>query len=249
MSGFKGVLFDLGNTLLHFDGAWPEVFARSDEALMNQLLASGLDLDVDAFTKLFRERLNEYYEQRESEFIEHTTAYVLQTLLAELGYPDVPDEVIRPALEQMYRVSQNFWIAEDDAVSTLQALQSAGYKLGVVSNASDDADVQTLVDKAGIRYYLDFALSSAACGIRKPNPRIFDIALENWGFGKDEVVMVGDTLGADILGAKNAGIFSVWITRRADAPGNRDHAETIFPDAQIETLAELPGLLEELAYN
>jgi FMN phosphatase YigB (HAD superfamily) len=61
----------------------------------------------------------------------------------------------------------------------------------------------------------------------------------------DKVAMVGDTLGADILGARNAGIFSIWIKRRANTAGNLAHADTILPDAQIERLSELPGLLDQ----
>jgi putative hydrolase of the HAD superfamily len=102
------------------------------------------------------------------------------------------------------------------------------------------------VDNAGIRGYFDFVLSSAACGIRKPNPSIFEVGLEHWRLVPSEAVMVGDTLGADILGARNAGIYSIWITRRADRPSNRDHAGTILPDDQIETLAELPEKLDSM---
>lgn len=246
MPRFKGLLFDLGNTLLYFDGTWPEVFAKSDKELSTHLRSEGFDLD-STFTTAFRSRLDAYYIQREAEFIEHTSAYVLKTLLGDYGYPDVSEDTLRPALNEMYAVSQKYWVPEEDARPTLEKLHQAGYRLGILSNASDDADVQTLVDKANIRDLIDFVISSAACGVRKPNPRIFEIAIENWGFEKSEVAIIGDTLGADILGGKNAGIFNIWITRRADNPGNRDHAETIFPDASIETLAELPALLEKIA--
>jgi FMN phosphatase YigB (HAD superfamily) len=64
-----------------------------------------------------------------------------------------------------------------------------------------------------------------------------------------QVAMVGDTLGADILGAKNAGIYSIWITRRANTPANRAHAETIIPDARISELCELPSLLDNSPYG
>lgn len=147
------------------------------------------------------------------------------------------------ALRQLYAVSQAHWQPEEDALPTLDQLQAAGYRMAIISNASDDADVQTLVDKAGLRGYMDFVLSSAACGIRKPNPLIFQTGLDEWGLAPAQVAMVGDTLGADILGARNAGLYSIWITRRADKAANRDHAETIQPDAVIATLAELPGLL------
>jgi FMN phosphatase YigB (HAD superfamily) len=57
------------------------------------------------------------------------------------------------------------------------------------------------------------------------------------------VAMVGDTLGADILGAQNADIYSIWITRRADNPSNRAHTKTIEADMEIATLEELPSRL------
>ena len=60
------------------------------------------------------------------------------------------------------------------------------------------------------------------------------------------VEMIGKTLGADILGAQNAGIFSIWITRRADNPANQAHADTIKADLKIATLKELPDRLREV---
>jgi HAD superfamily hydrolase (TIGR01662 family) len=218
----------------------------ADQELLQHLQGQGFDLDAQTFTSRFRAQLNAYYAERDSEFIEHTTAYVLRKVLADSGFRDVDDEMLAPALESLYGVSQAHWQAEDDALPALDALHENGYRLGVISNAADDQDVQTLVDKTGVRPYLDFVLSSAACGIRKPNPRIFQIGLDNWDLNPAQVAMVGDTLGADILGAQHAGLFSIWIARRAESPGNRDHAETIQPDASIQTLAELPALLESL---
>lgn len=240
------VIFDLGNTLLYFDTAWPEVLSQADIVLFDRLQAAGLDLDAREFLATFRTRLDEYFRERETEFIEYTTQYVLRLLLAECGYPDVPDSVLRPALDAMYAVTQAHWQPEPDAIPTLQVLKEQGYRIGLISNAADDRDVQTLIDKAGIRPYLEGVLTSAAEGIRKPNPRLFTRLLKEWGIPPQRAAMVGDTLGADILGARNAGMFSIWITRRADTPANHAHADTIHPDAAISTLAELPGLLGRL---
>jgi 2-haloalkanoic acid dehalogenase type II len=245
----QAVLFDLGNTLLHFDGSWPQVFQEADQALLAHLKEAGLQLDDQAFLKEFRRRLEAYYQQREAEFIEYTTTHILRTLLAELGYDEISEQLLSQGMQKLYAVSQQHWHAEEDTLPTLKALQRHGYRLGIISNAGDDADVQALVDNAGLRPYLDFVISSAASGIRKPNPRIFQQALSHWELPPEQAVMVGDTLGADILGARNAGIYSIWLTRHADTPANRDHAETIVPDAQIAKLAELPPLLERLAEN
>lgn len=241
-SEIKAVLFDLGGTLIYFDGVWPQVMQAADGALLEHLHRKGFEVDRTRFKAAFRAELTAYYTERDTEFIEYTTAYVLRKVLGEFGYPDVPDDTLAEALETLYAVSQAHWKVEADAIDTLATLREAGFPMGILSNAADDQDVQTLVDRAKLRGYVDFVLSSAACGIRKPNPRIFQIALEHWDFEPAEVAMVGDTLGADILGAQHAGLYSVWVTRRAETPGNRDHAETIQPDVQVDTLADLVPL-------
>lgn len=243
----EAVIFDLGNTLLYFDGEWPVVLAAADEQLFAALEAAGLQLDRAAFLVALRRELEAYYQEREAEFIEYTTLYVLRTLLAEWGYPDVPDTLLRPAIDAMYAVSQVHWVPEPEMHAVLAELKAQGYRLGLISNAADDRDVQTLVDKAGIRGYFEYILTSAGQGIRKPNPRIFHQMLARLDVPPERAIMVGDTLGADVLGAANAGLRSVWITRRADSPANRAHADTIKPDYVVEGLGELPGLLKSFA--
>ncbi len=240
---FDALLFDLGGTLIYFDGGWPEVMQAADQELVEHLQNQGLQLDSERFAWEFRNRLEEYYAQRDSEFIEYTTALILRTMLADHGYNHVTPEMLRPALKRLYAVSQAHWKPEADALPTLEKLRQAGFRMAIISNAGDDDDVQTLVDKAGIRNYFDLVLTSAACGIRKPNPRIFELALKQLRVNHERAAMVGDTLGADILGANNADVYSIWLTRRADTPANRDHEDTIQPDATIQTLAELPELL------
>jgi HAD superfamily hydrolase (TIGR01549 family) len=245
MPGINTLLFDLGSTLIYFDGEWPEVLQEANHALLQSLQRAGLPLD-GSFQSEFAARLQEYYTQRDTEFIEYTTLYLLRTLLAERGHPQVPESILRRAIDAMYAVSQAHWHPEADAAPTLHALRARGYRLGMISNAGDDADVQHLIDRAGLRPYFQVILSSAAQGIRKPNPRIFTTALAALKSTPGQAAMVGDTLGADILGARNAGIYAVWITRRADSPANRAHADTIRPDATIAALSELPGLLDRL---
>ncbi len=243
---FDAVLFDLGSTLIYFDGDWPEVIRQSDSALLHHLRAAGFSLVGDQFPIQFRSRLSSYHAERDTEFIEYTTGYILRTLLAEWGYTDVSEAILRPALASMYTVSQSHWQPEVDALPTILELKRLGYRLGLISNASDDADVRTLVKKARLQPHLEVVLSSAAQGIRKPNPRIFHQALEQLGVQADRAVMVGDMLGADILGAHLAGMKAIWITRRADTAANRAHEDTIQPDAVIHTLIELPAVLNSL---
>jgi putative hydrolase of the HAD superfamily len=240
----QAVLFDLGSTLLYYDIPWlPESFHEATLAMTAALAQAGLKLSQPDFTEAYEAREYSYYKERDTEFLEFASAYILRTVLEDFGYPDVPEEVIHTALRAMYAISQSHWQVEEDTLPTLQTLKRQGYRLGIISNASDDRDVQTLVDKAQIRPFFDFIIVSAAVGIRKPHPRIFRMALDHWNLAPSQVVMVGDTLGADILGAHNAGMRGIWITRRANKAANRDHLDTILPDSQIASLAELPDLL------
>jgi len=237
---FDVILFDLGNTLLYFDGIWEQVIAEMDAALLHSLQAYGLKLDEQAFMRQMEARFEEFDAQKSGEFLEFSTAFILRNLFDEIGLTEIPEAILRKAIRDMYTVSQLHWQPEADALPALQSLREQGYRMGLISNAGDDQDVQTLIDKAGIRCYFDVILTSAAQGIRKPNPRIFQQALQHWGALPERAAMIGDTLGADILGAKNAGIYSVWITRRASP--NQLHQETIIPDGKVDALSELPSL-------
>lgn len=235
----RAVLFDLGDTLMCPDSDWLPVLERADRAVVDVLCKNGLDLDCDHFHEEFKARLNRYYAERDSQQIETSTTVVLQELLTEKGFNDVPPALIRAALDARYRISQANWNLVDDALATLEALYSSGYRLGIVSNAGDNKDVFQLVDKFGIEPYFDFVLTSAACGWRKPHPRIFELALAHWGCLPAEAAMVGDKLDADILGANQAGIFSIWAKRYA----KRQKQTAINPAAQAETLAEIKDIL------
>jgi putative hydrolase of the HAD superfamily len=185
----------------------------------------------------------EAWQDRASSNIEHSAEYVLRQTLRDFGVEDTQTDRLRPAIDAMFAVSQAHWKVETDAVAVLEQLRQKGYTLGLISNASDNQDVQTLVDKAGVRAYFDQILVSAVVGIRKPDPYIFQLALDHFKIPPERAVMVGDTLSADVLGAQNSGIASVWITRRADNEDNHAHHSVVTPDASIETLGELPGLL------
>lgn len=213
MPDIHAILFDLGNTLLYFNGEWPGVLSAARRAALQALHQAGLQVEMASFLDIFRQTLENHYARREDDLLERTTQELLAEVLTTMGYPSLPDPLLDAARRGFYRVTQAYWQPETDALPTLQAL-SQRYRLGIISNASDDWDVQTLVDKAELRPYLDFVITSAAFGQRKPAPAIFHAALTRWNLSPPQVAMVGDTLSADILGANRAGLFSIWITRR-----------------------------------
>jgi len=240
---FDLILFDLGNTLIYFDGDWDEVLPRVHRKLTQALVDAGFDLPHDQFAQEFGRRAIAAWEDRAQSNIEHSTEFVLRQTLHDFGVQDTLADQLRPAIDAMFAVSQAHWQVEADAVPVLEQLYQQGYALGLISNASDNQDVQTLVDKAGVRRYFGKIIVSAAVGIRKPDPYIFRLALDHFDATPERTVMVGDTLSADVLGAHNSGIASVWITRRADNPDNHANRQRITPHAVIDALEELPDLL------
>lgn len=246
MLNFDAILFDLGSTLIYFDGSWPEVIAQSEQRLIQNLHAIGYAVNKDEFITSYRERMSAYHNERKTAFIEHSTEHILRLLLQEHGYCEVPLKHLHIVLDAVYRVSEAHWHTEVDAVPMLQALQNQGYHLGLISNASYARDVEHLIDQSDLRQYFEVILISASIGICKPHPHIFQMALDHWEIKPDQAVMVGDTLEADIQGANNIGMVSVWITRRVNdfVPGL--YPNDIHPDAKISTLEELPNLLEVL---
>lgn len=242
----RAVIFDLGNTLMYpvAPDLWPEIIQRGNQALMDHLCELNILTDCDNFMFEFNQRLHQYYDVRDKEMIETSTFLVLKELLAEKGYSDVSDAVIRDSLDAHYAITQKNWQLEDDAIDCLTTLQKQNYRLGLVSNAGDHRDVLQLVEKFNLTPFFEFILTSAGCGYRKPHPKIFQLALEMINAPAKEVAMVGDNLNADILGANQAGMYSIWITRRTETQS--DDTLPILPEAFIKSLGELPSLLRDL---
>jgi HAD superfamily hydrolase (TIGR01549 family) len=240
----RAVLFDLGGTLMYERASWGGITAQADEALTNYLRSEGLELNLSTFPREFRNRLSKYFGQREKDLLETTYSFVLRDVLKDKGYGDISESVLRNALDRLFTITQTNWALEEDTLPTLGKLEADGYRMGLLSNAGDDQDVQQLANRFDIAHYFDFILTSAACSYRKPHRRIFEIALSNWYFLPSEAVMVGDNLDADVRGAQGAGMFAVWISRRA---GQRtDDQLSIRPDASVASLTELPALLDRL---
>jgi putative hydrolase of the HAD superfamily len=240
----RAVIFDLGGTLMYERAAWDSVIPQADEALTNYLRAQGMELNLSTFPREFRKRLDQYFRKREKDLLETTYSFVLREILTDKGYGDISEMTLRSALDSLFAVTQTNWVLEEDTLPALQKLEEDGYRLGLISNAGDDQDVQQLARRFDISHYFDFILTSAACSYRKPHPRIFELALSNWYLLPSEAVMVGDNLDADIRGAKSAGLYAVWISRRAGKQ-NSDQLP-VQPDASLSTLSELPALLDRL---
>lgn len=240
----RGVIFDFGSTILRTLGDDRETLARMQADMADHLIAAGVPLDRWAFIDAFATRLNEFHAQRLRDWVEVTSAYVLREAVAGLGLPPLSDDLADSALKAYYAYNETRWEVMPGAPEALAGLAARGLRLGLISNAGNEANILRLLDQVDLRHWFDPIVISASAGVRKPNPRIFEIVLDAWGLPAAEVVMVGDSLGADVLGAQLVGMRSVWLASRSDAPANEAHQHTIQPDATIYELSELAEALE-----
>lgn len=237
------IFFDLGYTLINFEGDVPSVLRKSYRSLAQALINSGYSLDANEFIRQYEKIINAYYVVRDIDLIEQPVGDIVNKTLAKLGQPPASSRVANDAVAAMFKVTEACWKVEPDAHETLTFLRANGYRLGLISNASDLPDLNRLVNNAGLSKYFSAIVVSAAEKIRKPDPRIFKKALDLMGSTPSTSVMVGDTLTADILGAQKSGLRAVWITRRSNRPENARVQSLVIPDWKITQLSELIPLL------
>jgi 2-haloacid dehalogenase len=98
----------------------------------------------------------------------------------------------------------------DGAKALCEALAAVG-KVGIITNGVE-AIQNRRIASSGLGQYISFVATSEACGYAKPDVRFFDYAFKMAGsFAKDQAIIIGDRLDADILGANRFGIDSCWF--------------------------------------
>jgi HAD superfamily hydrolase (TIGR01662 family) len=240
-SSYQVILFDLGNTLIHSINPWNGILYKGTQEFYKSITLTDPSIKNMISVDEIQNCMNDYYDQRVQDLIETTTFNVLKSCLKSKNIKSLSDSELRIALNAMYSFTQSNWVVENDAIPTLSKLKSYGVRLGIISNAADDLDVQQLIDNWGLRRYFEYIITSAACGYRKPHPLMFHKAISYFDVDPVQIIMVGDTLTADILGANRLNIFSVWINRRSHQYQND---LKIKPNAIIQSLGDLISFLE-----
>lgn len=241
----QGVIFDLGHTLMHLRGTWPEVFERGVADLAAFLAVRLPGLDAPAFCHDLLDRRQQGFARARATMREVTAFESMAATFRQAGVPDPGPELVEGAIDAFFAYEDACWRPDPHSLAVLNTLAGRGLRLGLFSNATHDPFIQHVVDRLGFRPWLEPALSSAGTGIRKPDPAAFQPFPAAWHLPPGAIVVVGDTLDQDILGARRAGMRSVWVRPAAYArqEGSR---EEIVPDAVIDSLAELPACLEAL---
>jgi putative hydrolase of the HAD superfamily len=219
LADIQAVLFDLDGTLLDRRRSF-ERFARDQWGRFPQVLQA-VDQEQYVHTLIDLDR-DGYAPRRE----------LFTGMLAEFKLPSSSAE----SLLIDYRAGfPGACVLFPDAAQTLSSLRASGLKLGLITNGSVRMQ-KSKMECLALSPKFDTILISDAEGISKPDPRIFQRALERLNATPARAVFVGDHPEVDVAGARAAGMRAIW---RRDPNVSR----VVKADAIIEELGELVALL------
>jgi putative hydrolase of the HAD superfamily len=234
----KAVLFDMFDTLM---------LIEKNHAFYNPSLKRAHKFLVKNGIKVrFTDFRNAYIKARDALYVEadanleepHFNARI-SNALGLLGFRvDARSGIVTGTTNAFCEGFMEYVRIDEHTVEALRKLQRK-YKLGIVSNFAIPECVVKLLETHGLDKFFDVVVVSGAVNKRKPSPEIFQQALEKLSVDTAETVFVGDTVDADIKGAKDMGMKTIFIERRA-----QKEAEQICPDQTIKNLSELAAALE-----
>ncbi len=209
----RAVFFDFYGTLAD----WP----AAEELQQAAAAAEGIMIERSAVASAYRtanayldeENAKGHVRERTQEERDAVFAEYERRLLADAGAPDVSLDVAARIWQRVRSAPDELQLLPD-AEAALASLRSLGLTLGVISNMGLELD--GLLERLGIAGYLPVRACTASAGVSKPHPRIFRFALAQAGAQPGEAVHIGDSIPADVEGARGAGIEAVLVQR---APG------------------------------
>ncbi len=241
--GVSTVFFDMGGTLAGLNPGYDAVYHRVFQK-------AGYDLPLDEVERAISYSWAIVTEQDETaEYIntlEGTRAWqreVEERVMERLNiHPHVREEIFwgiiqafeDPATYQLY----------PDALSTLETLKQAGYRLAIISNWS--WHLPELCETLGLTPYFEQIFTSARLGYAKPHPAIFKSALAGLNVTPEESIHIGDSYRADILGANRAGIQPLWLLRPEEKPLYNDGPNERKTPAEVRVIRGLREVVDYL---
>jgi putative hydrolase of the HAD superfamily len=189
----RAVVFDLWDTLVDWpvDG-WADVQRQA---------AARLGLDEERFVELWRET----YEMRQ--------VGPISDAVRALG---ADEEATGAVLTLRRDFTRTALAPRPGAIDTLAELRRRGLRLGMISVCSEEvAELWNGTPFAGL---IDSAVFSCSVGLRKPDPRIYQLCLEELGVEPEEALFVGDGANDELAGAERVGMRAVLIHRPGQEP-------------------------------
>ena len=133
---------------------------------------------------------------------------VFEGILRMDSWSSVPD--VREISEHWLSLFAGCAAGRDDMHQTLASLVDRGYRLGMVTNGSSQAQ-RGKIESLGIAKYLDTVVISKEIGCAKPDPAIFAHAVQSLGLEAGRCLFVGDHPVNDVSGAASAGLMPIWF--------------------------------------
>jgi putative hydrolase of the HAD superfamily len=198
----KAVLLDVGGVF----------FVPSHDRILGAFDRAGCAADAAIFDRAHYAGARTFpARDDEREWAERWHAY-LEEFIATCGIEEDLREEVHVHLDSEF-ADAALWLRElPGCRDGLRELSATGVRLGIVSNA-DGMIAQRLAESEllqvgpGIGVEVDCVIDSGAVGVAKPDPRIFELALDAMSIEPAEAWYVGDMPGIDVVGARAAGLF------------------------------------------
>lgn len=238
----RAVLFDVGETLWHAEGAPPAAEFRrlAAERAAAALASQGcVNADADLAARLAWEAMETAIrDARSGDLRERDYAEAARLALAASGIV-LSHDGASALLDAIYvSGAEGGKTAFPDAAPTLLALRARGFRLGIVTNRAFGGErFRADLRDTGLEAGWEVISVSVEVGWLKPHPAAFEHALATLRIEPGEALMVGNSLAEDVRGAQQAGIRAAWRRSPADAEG-------ILPDFEFGELVELLDIPE-----
>ncbi|MGV7105291.1 YjjG family noncanonical pyrimidine nucleotidase [Flavobacterium sp. U410] len=223
----KHLFFDLDHTLWDFD--------RNSAVAFDVIFRErGFDFNTDDFLKLYIPRNQHYWKLYQVNQISHEDLryYRLKDVFDALRV-EVSRETVNELSEEYITHLPNSNHLFDGAIEVLEYLKP-NYHLHIITNGFHFVQDKKLKN-SNIEHFFQTVTNSEMAGVKKPHPTIFEHALQLAKAEKEESVMIGDSLDADIEGALNFGIDAIFF--------NTEKIEVEEKVTQINHLLELKKIL------
>jgi HAD superfamily hydrolase (TIGR01549 family) len=238
----KGTIFDLGETLIHLTASWEQIREGRIRAIYRALQERGVALDFNDLTREYIALHDEESDYAARTLVEIEFEKSLVRLLERLGlernrWPATPDLVKRS-----FEYELDSWTLFPGVHEMLQQVQDLGFKIGLLSNARSDWAIREIMHRMDLTKHFDTIVTSAAVGLRKPRPEPFKQILNLLDLQAGEAVMIGNSLEADIAGARPLGLRTIRTAFSDDADQTK-----VDPDITVYKVSEIVPAIKRIA--
>jgi putative hydrolase of the HAD superfamily len=204
---YKHLFFDLDHTLWDFEANAKETF--SELYLLNALKEKGVD-DFDEFFSRYSFHNNRLWERYTKGTIKQEELRWKRVWLTLLDFKIADENLSKEIAVQFLTGLPNRKILFPYTIEILEYLTQKNYVLHQITNGFENIQHGKL-KHSNLTHYFKEVITSERAGSLKPNKEIFEFALQATKANIDESIMIGDNIEADITGAMNAGLHTIFV--------------------------------------